>query len=150
MRAASSSGTSSGGSAGVRHTQLNRRYPVLIDDIAITDNPGIHGEGHLQRHTNHKVSAFHTYSNKIFENYGVGERIVTADALIDEEYPNATDVVHVRGVLGSLRRDDRSGGHWGDFGDYKGRAQASATTTPARIVSMGPFRPGSTSETGRR
>ena len=105
----------------VRHTQLNRTYPVLIDDIAITEIPAYTGKVTYNASQNHKFTAFYTWSNKIFENYGVGERIVTADALIDETYPNATMSFSYEAVLGSSMVMTVRGGHWGDFGDYKGK-----------------------------
>lgn len=108
-----------------RHTQLNRRYPVLIDDIAITTIPAYTGKLTYNLNQSHKVTAFYTWSNKIFENYGVGDgataRIVTSDALIDETYPNATMSFTYEAVLGRTVVLSVRGGHWGDFGDYKGK-----------------------------
>jgi hypothetical protein len=106
---------------GLRHTRLDRRYPVLIDDIAVTTIPAYTGKITYNITPNHKVSAFYTYSNKIFENYGVGERIVTADALIDEEYPNATMSFTYESFLGRSAVLTVRAGHWGDFGDYAGK-----------------------------
>ncbi len=108
---------------GLRHTRLDRRYPVLIDDIAVTTIPAYTAKVTYNITPNHKVSAFRTYANKIFENYGVGERIVTADALIDEEYPNATDSFTYEAILGRSLALTVRAGHWGDFGDYKGKGQ---------------------------
>ena len=48
-------------------------------------------------------------------------RIVTADALIDETYPNATMSFSYEAVLGPSMVMTVRGGHWGDFGDYKGK-----------------------------
>lgn len=109
---------------GVRHTRLDRRYPVLIDDIATTTIPAYTGKITYNITPGHKVSAFRTYANKIFENYGVGERIVTADALIDEEYPNATESFTYEAILGRSFVLTLRAGHWGDFGDYQGKGQA--------------------------
>jgi hypothetical protein len=105
----------------VRHTQLNRPYPVLIDDIAVTEIPAYTGKLTYNVTQNHKVTGFYTWSNKIFANYGVGERIVTADALIDETYPNATMSFSYEAVLGQSLVMTVRAGHWGDFGDYKGK-----------------------------
>ena len=73
------------------------------------------------------MTGFYTWSNKIFENYGVGDgataRIVTSDALIDETYPNATMSFTYEAVLGRTMVLSVRGGHWGDFGDYKGKGQ---------------------------
>ena len=44
----------------VRHTQLNRRYPVLIDDIAITTIPAYTGKLTYNLNQSHKVTAFYT------------------------------------------------------------------------------------------
>ena len=107
----------------VRHTQLDRRYPVLIDDIAVTTIPSYTGKLTYNVTPNHKLTAFYTWSNKIFENYGVAERIVTADALIDETYPNATMSFTYEAVLGQSMVLTVRGGHWGDFGDYKGKGE---------------------------
>jgi hypothetical protein len=41
----------------VRHTQLNRRYPVLIDDIAITTIPAYTGKLTYNLNQSHKVTA---------------------------------------------------------------------------------------------
>ena len=43
-----------------RLTQLNRRYPVLIDDIAITTIPAYTGKLTYNLNQNHKVTAFYT------------------------------------------------------------------------------------------
>ena len=106
---------------GLRHTKLDRRYPVLIDDIAVTTIPAYTAKVTYNITPNHKVTAFHTYANKIFENYGVGDRIVTSDALIDETYPNATNSFTYEAILGRSMVLTVRGGHWGDFGDYKGK-----------------------------
>lgn len=108
---------------GLRHTRLDRRYPVLIDDIAVTTIPAYTAKLTYNITPNHKVSAFRTYANKVFENYGVGARIVTADALIDEEYPNVTDSFTYEAILRRSLMLTVRAGHWGDFGDYKGKGQ---------------------------
>lgn len=111
----------------VRHTRLDRRYPVLIDDIATTTIPAYTGKLTYNVTPNHKLAAFYTWSNKIFQNYGVGDgataRIVTADALIDERYPNATMSFTYEAVFGRTMTLTVRAGHWGDFGDYKGKGQ---------------------------
>jgi hypothetical protein len=108
---------------GLRHTRLDRRYPVLIDDIAVTTIPAYTAKFTYNITPHHKVTAFRTYANKIFENYGVGERIVTAAELIDETYPNATDSFSYEAILGRSMVLTVRAGHWGDFGDYKGKGQ---------------------------
>src|SRR5207249_2929097 len=74
---------------------------------------------------NHKVSAFHTHSKKVFFNYGVGDsdRIVTSDALIDETYPNATYSFTYEALLGRSAVMSLRAGHWGDFGYYLGKGK---------------------------
>ena len=108
---------------GLRHTRLDRRYPVLIDDIAVTTIPAYTAKVTYNITPHHKVTAFRTYANKIFENYGVGERIVTSAELIDETYPNATDSFSYEAILGRSMVLTVRAGHWGDFGDYKGKGQ---------------------------
>ena len=111
----------------VRHSRLDRRYPVLIDDIAITTIPAYTGKLTYNMTQSHKLVAFYTWSNKIFKNYGVGDgataRIVTADALIDERYPIATMSFTYEAILGRTVALTLRAGHWGDFGDYKGKGQ---------------------------
>ena len=89
----------------VRHTQLDRALPGADRRHRDHDDPGLYREAHLQRDAEPQADGVLHWSNKIFENYGVGTatRIVTADALIDETYPNATMSFTYEAVLGRSR-----------------------------------------------
>jgi hypothetical protein len=107
----------------VRHTRLSRAYPVLIDDIATTNIPVYTGKLTYNLTPNQKITAYGTHANKIFFNYGVGSEIVTSDALIDEKYPNYVYAFTYESLLGRAAILTLRTGHWGDYGDYKGKGQ---------------------------
>src|SRR5438093_3434497 len=106
-----------------RHTQLSRAYPVLIDDIATTNIPVYTGKLTYNLTPNQKFTAYGMHANKIFFNYGVGSEIVTSGALIDEKYPNYVYAFSYESLLGRTAILTIRAGHWGDYGDYKGKGQ---------------------------
>jgi hypothetical protein len=107
----------------VRNTLQSRAYPVLIDAIATTKIPVYTGKLTYNMTPKQKVTAYVTHANKIFPNYGVGSQIVTADALIDEQYPNYVYAFSYEALLGRTAIVTLRAGHWGDYGDYKGKGQ---------------------------
>ena len=106
------------------------------------DDPGVHGQAHLQHHAEPQGDGLrHLVEQDLLRTTASATRIVTSDALIDEHYPNATDVVHLRGPAGPLGGADRARRATGaTSATTKARARSSATTMPARTASTVRFR----------
>jgi hypothetical protein len=104
-----------------RWTRFSKAYPVLIDALATTDIPVFSGKVTYNATPNQKFTAYAQHANKIYPNYPVSTQIVTSDALWDEKYPNYIYSFTYESLLGHSGVLTLRAGHWGDYGDYKGK-----------------------------